>query len=605
MQDTEKVSRLGLALSGGGFRAAFYHIGVLAKMAELGMLKHVESLSTVSGGSIVGVAYYLLLKELLETTADEDITDEHYVKIVEKLETHFLKAIQNNLRMRTFADPIKNMRMWLPNYSRSDAIGKLYEDYIYNPLLDVGNRRIHMGDLLIKPKGVERDFHPGDEQVGNRMRTNKVPVLMLNATSLNSGHNWIFTAKSMGEVPPRNLNFRDIDKKDRYRRVWYKEITSRDKNFSLGSAVAASAGVPGVFPPMAISNLYKDRRVQLVDGGVFDNQGISGLLDPEHLCTDFIVSDASGQSDATDNPKTGLLSVLLTSSDIMSGRVREEMVNSTEEINKKHMAYFHLTRGLFAKDIEFNNGTLSATPGSKMSQGITPSENEFDVNQKAQRALAHIRTDLDSFTDVEAGCLQLDGYQMSEPRLKEMSEFLSPNPTVGEWGFSRYKDVLRNGDAQMLTQLNFGENIFLKPYIYLFKGALDFKKTLGLLINSIPLIVTFLLIIFAVDWGVKNFLDVDIRNVVTDMGAYKEFFADAALGITFVFLAWLLSAAVEMLIPGSSRLTRLIRMTLKGPMSFVTGVLLHIIIPALIAFPVWLYVCTVDKYYLKVIGKLD
>ena len=35
-------------------------------MAELGMLKHVESISTVSGGSIVGAAYYLLLKELLE-----------------------------------------------------------------------------------------------------------------------------------------------------------------------------------------------------------------------------------------------------------------------------------------------------------------------------------------------------------------------------------------------------------------------------------------------------------------------------------------------------------------------------------------------------------
>ena len=58
---------LGLGLSGGGFRASFFHLGVLARMAEMGMLRHVEVISTVSGGSIVGAAYYLGLKSLLES----------------------------------------------------------------------------------------------------------------------------------------------------------------------------------------------------------------------------------------------------------------------------------------------------------------------------------------------------------------------------------------------------------------------------------------------------------------------------------------------------------------------------------------------------------
>jgi hypothetical protein len=40
-------------------------------MAELGMLKHVDVISTVSGGSIVGAAYYLLLKRLLESKPDK------------------------------------------------------------------------------------------------------------------------------------------------------------------------------------------------------------------------------------------------------------------------------------------------------------------------------------------------------------------------------------------------------------------------------------------------------------------------------------------------------------------------------------------------------
>ena len=46
--------KLGLALSGGGFRASLFHIGVLARMAELDLLRHVGVLSTVSGGSIIG-----------------------------------------------------------------------------------------------------------------------------------------------------------------------------------------------------------------------------------------------------------------------------------------------------------------------------------------------------------------------------------------------------------------------------------------------------------------------------------------------------------------------------------------------------------------------
>ena len=328
MEEKSSEHGLGLCLSGGGFRASFYHIGVLARMAELGMLKHVEVISTVSGGSIVGAAYYLLLKQLLESTPekaaepnDNVLNDSDYTKLVEKLEKHFLQAVQKNLRMRTFANPLKNMRMSLPKYSRSDAIGELYEKYIYRPLIEITDRSIMMSDLLITPYGYDPgEFHPFDKTIGNAARTHKVPILVLNATSLNTGHNWCFTARWMGEVPPRNLNMRDIDKKDRYRRVRYREIeTRKNKDFRLGSAVAASAGVPGLFPPMAVSDLYIGRRVQLVDGGVFDNQGIVGVLDPDHLCSDIIISDASGQSDAVDNPDTRIFNVLANTSSILMG----------------------------------------------------------------------------------------------------------------------------------------------------------------------------------------------------------------------------------------------------------------------------------------------
>jgi len=606
--------RLGLCLSGGGFRASFYHIGVLARMAELGMLKHVEVISTVSGGSIVGAAYYLLLKQLLESKPDKAagagaaaIDDSDYVTLVEKLETHFLQAVQKNLRMRTFARPLKNMRMALPNYSRSDAIGELYEKHIYRPLIEVGDRPIMMSDLLINPQGVSHgQFHPCDETYGNATRAHKVPILVLNATSLNSGHNWCFTARWMGEVPPRNQYIRDIDKKDRYRRVRYDEIDSRDsKDFGLGDAVAASAGVPGLFPPMAVSDLYLDRRVQLVDGGVFDNQGVVGALDPDHLCSDFIVSDASGQSDATDKPDTRLFNVLASASSILSGRVREEMVNCVEELHHGHVAYFHLTRGLFARDIEFNEKPMVNQPGSKMSAGIVSSEQEFGVHEDMQRALAHIRTDLDSFTDVEAGCLQADAYQMSVSRLKKLpASYLSPQTVSGNWGFKQYIAKLASNDEITRKHLTIASHKFMKPLIHLLKGTMGFGQSLKLLLVSIPVVASLALILYLINLGIEQLMSYGIWQIVSDPKVFQEFMHDTAPFLYGVLIAFVISALADKLIEGSGKWAVRIKKLIKSPMAFVTGTFTRVLLPVVFALPIIVYIYTIDRFFVKNIGKL-
>ncbi len=46
--------RIGLALSGGGFRAAAFHLGMLRKLHQLKLLRGVDLLTCVSGGSIAG-----------------------------------------------------------------------------------------------------------------------------------------------------------------------------------------------------------------------------------------------------------------------------------------------------------------------------------------------------------------------------------------------------------------------------------------------------------------------------------------------------------------------------------------------------------------------
>lgn len=52
VQGTKK--RIGLALSGGGFRAAAFHLGVMQKLKQLGLLDAIDLLTCVSGGSIAG-----------------------------------------------------------------------------------------------------------------------------------------------------------------------------------------------------------------------------------------------------------------------------------------------------------------------------------------------------------------------------------------------------------------------------------------------------------------------------------------------------------------------------------------------------------------------
>ena len=83
------LGKVGLALSGGGFRASLFHIGFLARLAELDMLRHVEVLSCVSGGSILGAFYYLELRKLLQEKADEDLDRDDYVDLVRRIQINF------------------------------------------------------------------------------------------------------------------------------------------------------------------------------------------------------------------------------------------------------------------------------------------------------------------------------------------------------------------------------------------------------------------------------------------------------------------------------------------------------------------------------------
>ncbi|HYO90209.1 MAG TPA: tetratricopeptide repeat-containing protein, partial [Pyrinomonadaceae bacterium] len=219
--ESASYGKIGLALSGGGFRASLFHIGVLAKLAELGLLHRVEVISCVSGGSIIGAHYYLEVKRLLESKTDDEIKENNYrdyIEIVERITRDFVQGVQRNIRTRVAAELSTNLKMiFFPNYSRTKRAGELYERELYARIQDGnGTKPRYMTDLFIRPKGAPENFKP---KYDNWERQTKVPDLILNATSLNTGHNWQFTASWMGE-PPAGIDS-EIDSNYRLRRVYH------------------------------------------------------------------------------------------------------------------------------------------------------------------------------------------------------------------------------------------------------------------------------------------------------------------------------------------------------------------------------------------------
>ena len=431
----KKSSKFGLALSGGGFRASFFHIGVLARMADLGLLRHIEVISTVSGGSIIGALYYLHVKKLLEEKADCDIKDEDYQKIIKKIEVDFLHAIQKNLRLRTFLNPLKNLRMSLPNYSRSDYIGELYDKYLYQKVLDPNNNSpIKMKCLRINPYDEKETFQPNED---NKNRKAKVPSLLINATVLNNGHNWRFSAAGMGEANICKLNNK-VDKNFKLQNVDSYENIYKHEDFKLGLAVAASACVPGIFAPLAISDLYGEGvRVQLVDGGVYDNQGTDGLLDEE--CTHFIISDASKQMEDEKEPAVQINNVIKRSNSILADHIREQQLSRILKEYPDNVVLLHLKKGIQSREISYYGKDHKLKNKTKNCKGELSSE-AYGVNAEIQVLLSRVRTDLDSFSDVEAFSLMCDGYKMMEFELnkRNIKDFVT-NTTLREKNYHFFK----------------------------------------------------------------------------------------------------------------------------------------------------------------------
>ena len=128
-----------------------------------------------------------------------------------------------------------------------------------------------------------RPTHITEEMVSeprlqNALRRNKVPLLLVQGCTLNTGHRFVFSSGGwMGELGElRTIHDTNVYLAPVVYDTLPRELADR---CSLGAAVAASACVPGAFDPLTLDGLYAGLEVSIIDGGVADNTGVLSLLD--------------------------------------------------------------------------------------------------------------------------------------------------------------------------------------------------------------------------------------------------------------------------------------------------------------------------------------
>jgi NTE family protein len=260
---------VGLALSGGGFRATLFHIGALWRLNELGWLPRLREVTSVSGGSIV--AAYLGMK-WNKLQFNEGVAQNLSAEVFAPLRAFCARDHDVSVILRGLANPFRRP---------GDLMARRYRRFLFDEAT--------LADLPTDDEG---------------------PRFTIYATSLQTGSSVRLSRPYLADY-----------------RVGMLESPKMD----LGTAVAASSGFPPVMCPIVAkfdpnawrrvegADLYDDpkyrSRLYLADGGIYDNLGVERLWkmpeDPgEKKFETLLVSDAGAPFSTFDRSLLNSLSQL-------------------------------------------------------------------------------------------------------------------------------------------------------------------------------------------------------------------------------------------------------------------------------------------------------
>ncbi|QGN57692.1 patatin-like phospholipase family protein [Nostocoides sp. HKS02] len=376
--DTPAGARHGtaLCLSGGGYRAALFHLGATRRLNELGILASVTTVSGVSGGSI--------LANLL-------------------------------------ADPRLEFR-------RADATVVGFDEYVATPLRQLASRNIRTPAFLAKLK--PRNWRAPDaairalaDELASQFpwwsdplarNDNGAPEIITGATEIGYGVDWVFEGPSA-----RSPRGRVGDYRTGYA-AWPRDLRRAD-------AVAASCAFPPFFSPMVLDGEAMHlrggrrgvespgerrgilRRIRLTDGGVYDNLALEPVW-KNHATV--LVSDGGSVFRAR-TERTVL------------GRTQRILAIATSGGQSVRSRWLHAS---------FARGILRGTSWAldTLIDGGYPTQTVTRISA--------VRTDLDAFSTAEQQILERHGYLVADAQVRTHapqlivrdSDLDPPHPAVAD-----------------------------------------------------------------------------------------------------------------------------------------------------------------------------
>ena len=343
--------KIGLALSGGGFRATLYHLGMIRFLRDSGVLPKVTHITSVSGGSIFAAHLVLNWGRYNGSPSEFDAAA-----------SEILNFVRLDIRNRI-------LRRYL--------IGLLA--HWPRRLLGLSNRRLTRAGIL--EMYLESDLY-GDTSL---FQLPEHPQLHILATNLSEGRICSFNREGLSIVR------RDGEHGWRLEQAPIRLAT-------VPMAVAASSVFPGFFPPMELTSADVGARSgefgrqAFTDGGVFDNLGVrffrflaKSSEFNESPCDCFLISDVGKPFQVRSDLRAGgLIRTAMRTSDILMDRVWQ-----------------------------LENETFRDTPGfvfARITDTVDPEQDPTALHPEVQRQLPSIRTDLDRFSDLEISSLVRQGY---------------------------------------------------------------------------------------------------------------------------------------------------------------------------------------------------
>jgi predicted acylesterase/phospholipase RssA len=369
------ASDIGLALSGGGFRATLYHLGVIRYLRDSGTLEHVRDIAAVSGGSIL--AAHLVLNWDRYTGDDAAFAEaaQEVIRFVQSdIRNHVARRMPLFFPLR-LAGRLAGSDT--PGLAATSMLERAYRDFLYGdrrlfelperPGLHMVTTNVADGTLAVcNRQGLhilrrERGRVEAGEAAGGRA----------DDTDGGESRDAIGLPASLESVPGAIL--------------------------SVAKAVAASSAFPGFFPPVQITaadlgvNPGEFPEESFTDGGVYDNLGtraftwIGRMHDTDY--DRILASDAGKPFRILGRGTIGFLAQSIRATDILWDRV------------------WQLERDNFSDQ----NGFFFAP----ITQVVDPRDDPHALHPVVQRQVALLRTDLDRFSDLEVAALVQHGYEVA------------------------------------------------------------------------------------------------------------------------------------------------------------------------------------------------